>query len=175
MRTQTLLLTFLCTLASACGGGAAGDVDSGLPAEKKVSELTPSEQETLCRASAENLAAQASESELKRYGCILGAAFVAAGSDDPVAACEAFVPMCLDAPAEGEGGGTDTCMLTVEATTCQATVGEFEACLTEQNETFGAAVREASCDDFADQTGEPAEPVAGPACTKIKTTCPGTA
>lgn len=174
MRTTTLLLSLLCTLASACGGGgAAGDVDSGLPAETKVSALTPSEQETLCRASADNLAAQASTDEFRRWGCIVGSAF--GGGDDPVAFCEEFVPMCLDAPAEGEGGENDACTLTIVVSTCEATVAEFEACLTEQNETLGAAVRGASCSDLADDSGEPTEPTAGPACTKIKTTCPGVA
>lgn len=168
MRTRTLLLSLACSLAAACGGDEPGAVDSGLPAEKKVSELTPSEQETLCRASAENFASQVSESDAKRAGCIAASAF--GGGADPVAFCESFVPMCLDAPDESDTGGTDTCMLSFDATTCTAPISEVEACLTERNEAAAAALRELSCDDLAK---EPTEPVTGPACTKIKTSCPG--
>lgn len=168
MRTRSLLLALACSLAAACGGDEAGPVDSGLPAEKKVSELTPSEQETLCRAAAENLASQVSASDAKRAACIaIGASL---GGDDPVASCEGFVPMCLDAPDDGDNGGTDTCMLSFDATTCTAPVSEVEACLSERNEATGAALRELSCDDLVK---EPVDPVTGPACTKIKTTCPG--
>lgn len=168
MRTRTLLLTLACSLAAACGGDEPGAVDSGLPAEKKVSELTPSEQETLCRAAAENLASQVSASDAKRAGCIAASALL--GGADPVASCETFVPMCLDAPDEGDTGGTDTCMLSFDAATCTAPVSEVEACITERNEAAGAALRELSCDDLVK---EPVDPVTGPACTKIKTTCPG--
>jgi hypothetical protein len=168
MRTSiTLLVTLACTLASACGDSGPGDVDSGLPPEKKVSELSASEQTTLCEAATENLAARNSTDELKRFGCILGSAF--GGGDDPVAFCESFLPMCLDAP-EQEGQEPGPCTLAIVVETCQATISDFEACLTEQNETTSAAISDASC---ADLGKEPVTPVAGPACSKIKTTCPG--
>lgn len=172
MRTPvTILVTLACTLASACGDSSPGDVDSGLPPEKKVSELSASEQETLCEAATDNLAGRNSADELKRFGCILGSAF--GGGDDPVGFCESFLPMCLDAPPqEGEDPEPSTCKLAIVVETCQATVSEFEACLTEQNETTSRAISDASCDDLGK---EPVTPVAGPACAKIKTTCPGTA
>lgn len=170
MRTPiTLLVTLACTLATACGDSGPGDVDSGLPADKKVRELSASEQETLCNAAAENLADRNSASEVKRFGCILGSAF--GGGDDPVAFCESFLPMCLDAPAQ-DGEDPGTCKLTIVVETCDATVADFEACLTEQNETTAAGIRDASCDDLGK---DPVTPVAGPACAKIKTSCPGTA
>lgn len=169
MRTPTTLLTLACTLAGTlvlgCGDDGPGDVDSGLTAEKKASDLTPSEQETLCRAKADNLAARVSATDAKRFGCIAASAVL--GGDDPVAFCESFVPMCLDAPEQGEGGGTDTCML--DTSTCEASVSDLEACFTEQNEATAAAFQEASCADLGKQPGTA---VVGPLCSKIKATCP---
>lgn len=171
MRTPISLLVILaCTLASACGNGGPGDVDSGLPNDKKGSELTDSEATTLCEANADNLAGRNSSSEQKRFACILVSA--SSGGDDPVGFCKSFVPMCVDAPPEDGDGEPTKCLLPFDTTTCEASIADIEACLSEQNEAIGAGISDLSCDDLDDAPGEP---TTGPACTKAKADCPGIA
>jgi hypothetical protein len=164
--THTFLLV---CLAAACGGDDVGPVDSGLPAEKTGAELTADEADTLCRASAENLAGQASKDEFINAECVIYGIAFAKEASGGAAVCEQFVKMCRD---EEQPPPSDTCTLGFELTTCTAAVGDIEACLTERNEAIGRGIREASCDDIGK---EPTQPVAGPACTKVKTSCPGIA
>ena len=165
----TILLTLACTL-TACGGDGVGPVDSGVPPEKFGKDLTADEEEKICLASAENLAGQNSVAELKNFSCVLfGLTFAALGDNTPEA-CESAAQMCRDGAGEAgdDDGGADMCTLDLSA--CDAPVVDIEACLTERNEAFGKAVREASCDDAGKM---PTEATDGPACSKIKATCPG--
>jgi predicted small lipoprotein YifL len=166
--TTTILLALACTLA-ACGD-SAGPVDSGLPPEKVGKELTADEEEKLCVAAAENLAAQNTDAERKNFACVL----LGVGLGSPES-CEQLAEMCRNGAGEDGGeddGGTQMCMLRFDIDACDAKISDIEACITEQNETLGRAIREASCDDVGKT---PSEPVVGPACSKIKTNCPGIA
>ena len=176
MRSTTLLTlasTLACTLA-ACGGDSGGPVDSGLPAEKTGKELTPAEEETLCVENAEHLARQNSEAEVKNFACVTAGLIFAAAAGNTPAECEAFAEMCRDGAGEegGEEGGAQMCMFAFDMSTCDATVADIEACLTERNEATGDAIREATCNVAGMM---PADPVVGPACSKIQTACPGIA
>jgi len=173
MRNSTLLLLSLAATLTACGGDPA-PVDSGLPAEKTGKELTAEEEETLCEANAKNLAAQNTEAELKNFACVVAGLFFAAASDNTAAACEGFAQMCRDGAGEegGDDGGEQMCVLGFNPAACDATIADIEACLTEKNQAIGDAIRDASCDD-AGKT--PTDPVVGPKCAKIKSTCVGIA
>jgi len=168
-RPTTILLILACTLA-ACGGDDAGPVDSGLPPEKSGKELTADEEEKLCLAAAENLASRNTDAERKNFACVfVGLAF---GSPE---SCEQLAEMCRNGAGEDGGeaeGGAQMCMLNFDLSACDAPISDIEACITEQNEALSKAIREASCDD-AGKT--PTDPVVGPACSKIKSTCPGIA
>jgi len=173
MRNSTLgLLTLAATLTS-CGGDP-DPVDSGLPAEKTGKELTADDEKTLCEAAVKNLAAQNTEAELKNFACVVQGLFFAVAGDNTPAACESFAQMCRDGAGEegGEQGGEQMCVLGFDPSACDATITDIEACLTEKNAATGDAIRDASC-DAAGKT--PAEPVVGPMCAKIKSTCVGIA
>ncbi len=173
MRTlPTLLLALACTLA-ACGddGGGPGPVDSGLPADKAGKDLSAAEEETLCDARLDNLARQNTAAEQRRFQCLLDAMGFTQMSKNTPEECQQVFDMCEE-PASGGDGGGGTCMFTFDLSTCEATVAEIEACLTEQNEAVGDGIRALSCDDVGKP---PATPTVGPACTQIKTTCPGIA
>ncbi len=172
MRRPTFLLTLVLTL-TACGGDSAGPVDSGLPAEKTGKDLTVAEQDTLCRAGVDNLERQNSAGEQKEYACVFtGLTFTALAKNTPEE-CEVVADMCRNGAGEDGGDeGGDTCNLNLDLSTCGATIADIEACFTEKNEARGDVIRSASCND----AGKPAsDPVVGPACAKIKTTCPGIA
>jgi hypothetical protein len=178
MRTPTAIFhTLACTLAcilAACGDGG-GPVDSGLPPEKTVMELTTDEADKLCRANVEHLASQNTAAELKEWSCVLAGQMFAMKASNTPAECEQFAQLCRDGAGEEAGneeGGGDTCSLGFELTTCTATIADVEACMTEKNEAFGDGIRAASCDDVGK---EPVTPVTGPSCTKVKSTCPGIA
>ncbi len=172
MRSPTPHTLLLACFVAACGGDGGGPVDSGLPADKTGAELSSDEAETLCNAAAENLASQVTEAEQTNAFCVgIGLAF-AAQAGGTAAECEQLAKMCRDNPEENGQQPGDMCTLGFELSTCTATVADLEACLTERNEASAEAIRGISCDDIAD---EPATPAAGPACTKIKTSCPGAA
>jgi hypothetical protein len=170
--TTTILLALACTLA-ACGD-SAGPVDSGLPPEKTGKELTADEQEKLCFAYREHLVGQNTDAERKNAACVATGMLVAAAGDNSPETCEKLAEMCRDGAGEdgGEDDGTQMCMLSIAFSSCDATIADIEACLTEKNEAIGKALRAASCDDIGKMPGEP---VVGPACSKIKSTCSGIA
>lgn len=179
MRTRTptlhILATTFASILAACGGGGGGPVDSGLPPEKTVMELTVDEADTLCRANLDNLASQNTAAELKEFACVLQGQIFAMAANNTPAECEKFAQMCRDGAGEegsNEEGGNDMCSLGFEQSTCTATVADVEACMTEKNEAIGDGIRAASCDDVGK---EPVTPVTGPSCTKVKTSCPGIA
>lgn len=174
MRTPTLIFTLACTLV-ACGDSSdsGGPVDSGLPAERKGSELSDAEAKQLCEASAEQLAGQLDTADLKHFFCVTQGIFAAAAGGNMVSTCEGVYDMCMMMDFKPtDGGGADTCMLAFDLTTCEATVSDIEACLTEQNDASASAFKTASCDDVGK---EPTTPTSGPACTKAKASCPGIA
>lgn len=165
-----LLLTLACTLF-ACGGdggGSSSGVDSGLPAERKGSELSDSEAKQLCEARAAYLSAKISEDDLKNFSCVLAGAFVGGENVDT---CQMVYEACLEEePMSADTGETAECALSFELSTCNATVAEIEACLTEQDNAYAEAITTATC---ADVSTDPGSASAGPACSKAQANCPG--
>ena len=169
MRTFTThCLALACTLA-ACGDDGPGPVDSGLPAEKSGKDLTEAERETFCEAAAENLAAQNTKAEQCVLVGLTAAAVIGGTAED----CQLIAKMCRDGKDEQSGGDEPMCSYDAALPTCDAPIADIEACVTERNEAAGDAIRQASCADLGETPGEtPGDPVVGPACTKIKATCP---
>ena len=171
MRSPTLLLTLACTLV-ACGSSSGGPVDSGLPAERKGSELSDAEATQLCEARAEHLAAQLDTDDLHHQSCVIAGITAASLGGGMVETCQTVYDMCMQMEYKPTDGGDNTCMLGFELTTCDATVSALEDCFTEQNDATATAFKAASCDDL---NKEPTTPTTGPACTTAKANCPGVA
>lgn len=171
MRTPTLLLTLACSLVACGGDDGGGPVDSGLPAERKGSELSDAEATQLCEARAEQFGDQLSTEDLKHQACVTAGLVTAGLGGGMVATCETFYDMCMKMEFKPTDSG-GACMLGFELSTCEATVSVIEDCLTEQNNATAAALKAISCDDL---NKEPVTPVTGPACTTAKATCPGIA
>ncbi|MBA3546154.1 MAG: hypothetical protein H0T76_06715 [Nannocystis sp.] len=169
MRSPTLLLTLACTLVACSGSDNGGPVDSGLPAERKGSELTEAEATQLCEARAEQLSAQLDTEDFKHQYCVFAGIAAAALGGGMVSTCETFYDMCMKMDFKPTDSGA-ACMLGFELSTCDATVTVLEDCFTEQNDATAAAFKAASCDDLGK---EPMESTSGPACTKAQASCPG--
>lgn len=172
MRSPTLLFTLACTLVACGDSSGGGPVDSGLPAERKGSELSDAEATQLCEARAEHLAAQLDVADLKHQACVTAGIFAAGAGGGMVSTCESVYDMCMQMDFKPTDGGNDTCTLGFELATCEATIGVIEDCFTEQNDATAAALKAVSCDDLGK---EPTTPATGPACTTAKTSCPGIA
>lgn len=169
MRSPTLIFTLACTLVACSGGDNGGPVDSGLPAERKGSELTDAEATQLCEARAEQLSAQVDADDAHHFTCVVSGIFVANGN---VATCETVYDMCIKMDPEPTDGGA-ACTFSFDLATCDATVSVLEDCFTEQNKATAASFKAASCDDADNAPTEPTEPTLGPACTKAQASCPG--
>jgi hypothetical protein len=167
MRSPTLLLILACTLVACGGSDSGGPVDSGLPAERKGSELSDAEAEQLCEASARHLASQLDNDDIHHFNCVFQA-ITAASISGMVETCEGIYDMCIQMPYTPDDSG-GACMLG-DLTMCQATVGDMEACFTERNNATATAFKAASCNDLGK---EPTEPTDGPACSKARASCPG--
>jgi hypothetical protein len=170
MRSPTLLLTLACTLVACGGSDDAGPVDSGLPAERKGSELSDAETTQLCEAKADHLAAQFDTADLKHQACVSAGLAAAAQGSGMVSTCESVYDLCMQMDYKPPDGGA--CTLGFDLATCEATVAVIEDCFTEQNDATAAAFKAVSCDDV---NKEPTTPKTGPACTTAKTSCPGIA
>lgn len=164
--TSSLLLA--CTLLACGGDGGGGSVDSGLPAEKKGSELSDSEGTTLCEAQFTHLGTLVSEQDAHRFACVGTGITAALLGDGSVMSCQIVYDMCIKTEPEPSEPGT--CTLTF-LDTCDATVAEIEACLTARNELLADSFKSASCEDVKNTA--PSEPESPAACSSIESTCPG--
>ncbi len=169
MRSPTLILTLACTLVACGGGDNGGPVDSGLPAERKGSELTDAEAKQLCEASAKQLDAQVDSDDAHHFACVVAGIFVANGN---VATCETVYDMCIKMDPKPTDSGA-ACTFSFDLATCDATVSVLEDCFTEQNDATAAGLKAASCDDADNEPSGSNKPTSGPACTKAQASCPG--
>lgn len=190
-QTRTSMMTALALLlmlgavamASACGDddGDSGSatVDSGLPEDKKISDLDEQEVEALCDA-----AESATEDLIgPEFQCVAVALFFGVFSED-AEACQTTFDLCSADPEQflEDSGfepdpeeGDDECNIDDIPEDCDATVGEIEACLNEQVAFLQGLTRNFQCAELlADFDGEsnPLEPN-GPACQVLEQKCPG--
>lgn len=107
---------------SATGGQAAQPADgfdTGLPDDKRSSELTPTELDRVCNATRDYIESSVAPEDV----CRTLAAVSSAQDDEPVAACEAAYAECLD---QRDGAPMLPCAVTDE---CDVSVAEYEACI----------------------------------------------
>jgi hypothetical protein len=104
---------------------------SGIPADKTVDTLTDAEVTNLCSSLGQYISTdpglQESTCHFAGFGVALSASLFGAASDaDLQKMCADTEAKCHEAPLMGEGS---TC--TKPTSSCSATVGEFEACVTD--------------------------------------------
>lgn len=151
------------------GGGSAvaGSVDTGVPEDKTLSELDEGDKDAICDT-IDGLVGP----EVECFGAAL---LIALFSED-VAACQATFDACIDDPEQfaeesdfdfGEGA----CSVENIPEDCNATVGELEACISEQNDAIQSLLDNFDCAEVLDSDGSDEGP--GPACQAVEEKCPG--
>jgi hypothetical protein len=155
-----------------------GDLDTGLPGTKPLSDLTDAEIAGLCNKFDEFYSTGSVGMDLEDFSCrfsgLLAAAFAGAETDAAArAACKATYDSCVAAPAEttsecGKPSGM-----------CTATVAELEACandsakaLQQLTSSFPTCA-ELTLADLMDAGGGGDDPPQNPAsCTTLEMKCP---
>jgi hypothetical protein len=164
--------------AAGCGGGSGGSgnfgepIPTSLPANKRISDLTPAERDQLCT----DLGQWAMSGPFLADGCNATAwltTSLAASADtsmtdaDLQATCEQLYSACV------AGGVTTDCSKL--SATCTATVGEYDTCLSDSVAALGglppcsAATRASLPSTVAHLTSQPTSA----ACTAVQNKCPG--
>jgi hypothetical protein len=157
--------------------GSPGDLDTGLPADKPLSDLTDAEITGLCSKFDEFFSSGSVGMNLEEFSCRFSGLFAAAlgGAETDAAAraaCKTAYDACVAAPAE------TTEMCGRPTGTCTATVAELEACANDSAKAVDQLTASfPTCAELtlADLTGgggdaEPQDPVS---CTMFEMKCPG--
>lgn len=179
--TLTLLLMMgVAFMMPACGdddddgGGGAGvePVDTGLPDDKTLSDLDEGDQEAICDA-IDGLVGP-------EVQCVGAALFIGIFSED-AAACQATFDACIADPEqfaednELEPDDEEECSVDEIPEDCSATVGELEACFSEQAAAIQSLINNFQCAELLASEGEAlgALEELGPACQAVEEKCPG--
>jgi hypothetical protein len=181
-------------LVVGCGGGGTSPgsgFNPGVSGGKTLETLTPAEVQTICK----NEQAYFTNSPgLKDATCrevgILAAAFEAddTSTDAQIQAlCTQGYMECesqdggADSTGGDDGGTSNDCADATAPTDCKATVDQYTACLTESlsmvESTFPACntltKAKLASSIPSDSDGGTTDEMSGPACTALKTACPG--
>jgi len=182
LQSIPLCLSLSGALLVGCGGGG---VNSGVDGNKTGSELTPAELDQVCEATLNYLEA---EIDVADYFCtvagiIVGqlAADVGGNDEDIQTACTDAYDTCLDSDELEMVTDNLTCDSTPdEAPDCEATVSQYERCMTDSVNQSADYVRSIpSCatltEENVDQAADlvdaaPTEPPVS--CEVVDETCP---
>ena len=168
------------TSAAGNSSGSPDDLDTGLPADKPISDLSDAEIAGLCRKFDEFYSSGSSagmnlEDFTCRFSAVLAAALSGAGTDAALrVACKMTYDACVAAPAE------TTTKCGKPAGACTATVAELEACANdsakavEQLTSAFPSCAELTLADLMDLDGDgDAAPQNPTSCTTFEMKCPG--
>jgi len=166
--------------AGASGGSGSGNVSTGLPSSKRLSELTAPEAQTLCIRLAQAGRDALSQNDFQRFTCTIEALGTSIQQDasgmtsiDRMA-CQAAVNSCL--AEEGDTTTENNCAqadLAADLMGCTATASELEACLSASIGQLRNLLTTFDCDSTvselmnSDGFEEPA------ACESLDMKCPG--
>lgn len=144
---------------------------SGVPGDKKLSELSDADEKKLCDALGSYVEDLVSGGALVKTLCavtaLLGSAFFP--GDNAMMLCEMLYQECLAAPVMTTMTGM--CDVKVEMT-CEATVAQYEACVSEGVNMLDDVAL--SCADVGGPDVLTALPSGtGPACAELDEICPG--
>jgi hypothetical protein len=160
-RLSTVFVALLAIGASSCTGY------TGIKGSKKLSELDTSERKEVCENSQAHFEEEIGEDRVKNFACVTGAVLSVALSGGGVPECEAAVDLCLMEPAMTT---TSTCDVD-GATSCEATIEEYEACGDENIAALRTFYDGYTCEVALSGSGGQA-PTAGPECQALAKKCP---
>jgi hypothetical protein len=169
MRFAILTITVLALASTTPGCGGSG-IDSGVPADRPVSELSPGEADQLCRAISSYVADNLSVSEQRRAECTISAL----GTATTASACQTAVAECIATPDPTPPVSIEC--TDIGTTACPATVGEIEACLEQRVDIYSGRMAEVQCSaagnlETLTRLSPPIETPA--ACTSLPAGCEG--
>ena len=151
---------------------AGNSINSGLPAESSIGDLSGDDAVTLCAA------LNTAERKVNpTAGCTFYAVMATTTGDEiDTAACETMRDECVvDANADNSADTSDECdstALTAMLSGCTATVAEIEACESDSLAAQSAMVAGASCDTAGTSDYSEGEQVEVASCAALATKCP---
>jgi hypothetical protein len=175
------------SLAGATGaGGAAGGapmIATGLPPDKKLSDLTPMEVKQACDKVVGTATSGTAKADLCKLTAVLGAASASGGSDAQLrTVCTQRYDACIAAPT-ADAGADAQCTMLPAMTMCTATVAELESCANAYTGTFhtlaaglpacGMLTQTAVAGVLAGGALNPAALAQLAACNTLNQKCPG--
>lgn len=156
-------------------GSSGGDFMSGLPEDKPISSLTDAEVMQLCSAVQTYFSDSVKDLSCRVSGLLAAALMQAKTDAEAQAACKSAYDMCAAQPATSTTGN---CMKPTGM--CTATVGELEACASDDKAVFAQLDSEfPSCDklklqDLAGLGNNATQPMEPASCVALDMKCPGT-
>lgn len=125
-----------CSSNSSSNNGSSGSFSSGLPKDASLGGLSAADQKTLCDSLLSYESSASTNTSACKFAGIAQAAiaqFSGAKSDaDLQKACSDAETACKNRPAPKVDGGTTTSTCKPLPPNCTATVGELEACITDE-------------------------------------------
>jgi len=163
---HVLACLIACISGVACGGdddgGGSPRVTTGLPPSQKFSEFDEADARKACDGLADAFADLLSESELERIACTahaVGQSVSMSGQAD-VAGCKAMLAACMNGEDIGQDQGEldfgpaqadcDDVEVSAEFEACDATVGEYERCVSGYASAFKSRLNSLTCDALED-------------------------
>ena len=144
MLRQLIVSSFVVPLAlgaTACGGSHTRTLDTGIAGDRPVRDLSSAEMTQLCEATSEFFLAAQDDAQLRESSCLFQV--LASHATTTPAGCEAAVAACVaDAPPTGE---PLDCSGVTPLPECDALVGDFEVCATDQVNAFVDAAAGLDC------------------------------
>jgi hypothetical protein len=195
MRKLGVLSGIVLAMVLGCGGGSSG-FNPGVPGNKPLGTLSPSEAKTLCTNTFAHVQQELNSSAGREGGCRAVGAYIASTSGGANAtdlqiqfACTAGYTLCQQTLADGGAaalgggadGGVDPCAATTTApSTCTATVDQYSACVNENDDALLNTYP--PCNQLtkaklamltAADGGITGAYSSGPACAAFTAACPG--
>lgn len=144
--------------------------------DRSISELDDEEAQQLCDEEIDYTPYYMSEENWNRINCLYQMSNQSEPEDEgPVEYCDENFDQCMEDGPEfdlTEQADGDCKFTEMDRDDCQATIGEFEDCLDEQNESFEDSVQDLDCED-ADDLGDAGTGERGEACQQFVDNCPG--
>lgn len=144
MLRQLIVSSFVVPLAlgaTACGGSHTRTLDTGIAADRPVGDLSSAEMTQLCEATSDFFEAAQDDAELRESSCLFQV--LASRATTTPAECETAVAACVDdTPPVGE---PLDCSGVTPLPECDALVGDFEVCATDQVNAFRDAAAGLDC------------------------------
>jgi hypothetical protein len=183
-------------LTFACGddNDNSGGVSTGLPKNAALSSLGDADARQACMNVSQSFSSAFSTTERKQVSCTLTAIVLSvtesAGSvTGDIAGCKELTGMCMKGEEisadpislEGDFADEEDCesaSVQTEIASCDATVGEYEACMTAILGSMRQRVAAISCDGLSNPTqlqeeaGQELEPADLAGCNAFVTKCP---